>query len=54
MHCGDTPEAEIVAVSEDDSLAALIRNLTPHLAKQLWEIRVCLRPELAVKLGSVE
>ena len=50
MHCVDTPEAEeILAVSEDDSLAALIRNLTPHVAKELWEIRVCLKPELAVK-----
>jgi len=38
---------EMLAVSEDDSLAALIRNLTPHMAKELWEIRICLRPELA-------
>ena len=38
---------EMLAVSEDDSLAALIRNLTPHMAKELWEIRICLKPELA-------
>ena len=38
---------EIRPVSDDDTLADLIRNLTPHVAQELWEIRVCLKPQLA-------